>query len=118
MRLSHLLSGAIDMRMRAFWSALAVSAGMATVSFGQITGKVTLEGKPPEMKEIVAVKTNPQCAAQHKNPVFEEKVVAGDNGELANAVVHLTKSADGKEVKGPVPSKPAVLDQKGCMYTP
>jgi len=106
------------MRMSAFWSAVALSAGFATVSFGQITGSVTFQGKPPEMKEIVAIKQNADCAKQHKDPVYDDSVVVGDKGELANVVVRLTKGVNGQEIKGPVPSKPAVLDQKGCMYTP
>jgi plastocyanin len=105
------------MRFCALLSAAALSAGLATSSFAQITGKVTLAGKPPEMKEIAAIKATPQCAAMHKDPVYEDTVVVGDKGELANVVIYV-KGADSKEVKGAVPKKPAVLDQKGCVYVP
>jgi plastocyanin len=43
--------------------------------------------------------------------------VAGDKGELQNVVVSI-KPADGQKLKGDVPAKPAVLDQKGCVYHP
>ena len=105
------------MRISALLSSVALSACLSPASFAQITGTVTLEGKPPEMKEIAAIRSNPQCAALHKDPVWEDTVVVGDKGELANVVVSL-KGENGKEVKGPMPMKPAVLDQKGCMYTP
>lgn len=89
---------------------------MASISFGQVAGKVTLTGKIPEMPEISLIKGVPDCAKQHKDPVYEEKVVAGDKGELANVVVYV-KTPEGKSL-GKVPTEPAVLDQKGCVYSP
>jgi len=93
--------------------ALAVSSSAA---FAEIKGKVTLDGKAPEMKEIdmSAVK---ECAAQHADPVTEQTVVADDKGNLANVIVAI-KKAEGQELAGEAPSEPAVLDQKGCMYEP
>jgi plastocyanin len=86
------------------------------MSFGQVTGKVTLTGKIPDMPEIVAIKSVPDCAKQHKDPVYEEKVVAGDKGELANVVIYV-KTPEGKTL-GKVPTETATLDQKGCVYVP
>ena len=103
--------------MRVGWlSALALSAGLCSISMADITGKVTLKGNPPEMKEIAAVKQVPSCAAMHKDGLFEETVLVGDKGELQNVVVSI-KAPQGKELKGGKPA-PAVLDQKGCMYVP
>ncbi|HZL36586.1 MAG TPA: hypothetical protein VFC78_14800 [Tepidisphaeraceae bacterium] len=104
------------MKTMSVLSALALSAGLCGASFGQITGTVMLKGKPPEMKQIDAVKTVPACAMLHKDPVFEETVVTGDKGELANVVVSI-KTPEGKDL-GTAPTTPAVLDQKGCMYRP
>ena len=101
-------------------SAAAVAAAFAlavsSFAFADITGKVSLDGKPPEMKEIdmSAVK---ECAAQHADPVTEQTVVADDKGNLANVIVAI-KKAEGQDLAGEVPSEPAVLDQKGCMYEP
>jgi plastocyanin len=96
--------------------ALALSAGMCSGSFGQVTGKVTLTGKVPEMAEIAGIKNAPDCAKEHKDPVYEETVVAGDKGELANVVVSV-KAPEGKDL-GTTPTTPVVIDQKGCVYSP
>lgn len=104
------------MRFTHLLSAVALSAGLGTVCFADITGKVTLTGKPPEMAEIKAIKQVPDCAKMHKDPIFEETVVVGDKGELANVVVSI-KAPQGKELKGGKPPA-AVLDQKGCVYVP
>ena len=76
----------------------------------EITGKVTLEGKPPKAKQINMA----GCPANNPNPVEEETVVVGDKGGLKNVVVSL-KLDDPKDAPPP-PADPVVLDQKGCMY--
>jgi hypothetical protein len=58
-----------------------------------------------------------QCAQQHSSPVHQETVVAGPSGGLANVVVSI-KREEGSELPGSAPSEPAVLDQKGCQYSP
>src|SRR5688572_14948973 len=106
--------------MKKSFAALAAAALAMAVSssaaFAEIKGKVTLDGKPPEMKEIdmSAVK---ECATQHADPVTEQTVVADDKGNLANVIVAIKKE-EGKDLPGEAPSEPAVLDQKGCMYEP
>lgn len=105
------------MRTTAWLYAAALSAGLCTASFGQISGKVTLEGTPPDMPEIKAVQSVPQCKEMHKDPVYEDNVLVGDHGELQNVIVFI-KPAEGQKLEGPKLEKPAVLDQKGCMYTP
>ena len=102
------------MRMTPWLSALAISSGIGAACLADVSGKVNLTGKIPEMPEIKMMKMVPGCS--HKDPVFEETVVAGDKGELANVVVYIKPPA-GKELSGDDP-KPAVLDQKGCMYVP
>jgi plastocyanin len=83
-----------------------------------VTGKVTLVGTPPDMGTI-DMSGQKQCAALHPDPVTDQTVIVGDNGELRNVVVSL-KKADDQEVAGqPAPPKdPAVLDQKGCLFEP
>jgi hypothetical protein len=77
------------MKITGWLCALALSAGMSSMSFGQITGKVTLDGKIPDMPEIAAIKNDPNCAKQHKDPVYEDKIVHGEKGELANVVIFI-----------------------------
>lgn len=103
------------MKLHALLTAAALSAGLCAGASAQITGKVSLDGEAPEPQEInMATK---ECAAAHADPVFEESIVVGESGELANVVVSIV-APEGKELKGEVPTEPAVLDQVGCQYTP
>jgi hypothetical protein len=104
------------MRMFAWISAAALSAGVASMSFGQVTGSVTLDGDAPEMA-VIDMSGQKDCANQHSDPVSEETVVAGEKGELANVVISV-KTDDPASLGGEVPKKAAMLDQKGCVYTP
>jgi plastocyanin len=102
--------------MRCF-VGIALSVGICSAALAQITGTVKLEGNPPVMQPIQGIANDPNCAKLHKNPVTEETVVVGNNGELQNVVVSI-KPAAGQKVPAAVPGKPAVLDQKGCVYHP
>src|SRR5437588_12827704 len=88
--------------------------GVSTLAFADVTGKVTLDGKAPEMKTIDMSGVK-ECAQQHADPVTEETIVAGDKGELKNVVVSVKKE-EGQDLPGEAPKTPATLDQKGCMY--
>jgi plastocyanin len=81
-----------------------------------ITGTVRFDGEPPEWQQIEmsAVK---ECAAQHPNGAFEEDLVVHD-GLLANVVVYVKPASGQVLLSGPRPTKPAVLDQRGCQYRP
>lgn len=105
------------MRYVQWLSAAALTAGFCSASFAQISGKVTLQGTPPEMPEIKVIATNPQCAQLHKDPVYDDSIIVGDKGELDNVVVSL-KAAEGQKLAGPQKTDAVVLDQKGCMYDP
>jgi plastocyanin len=94
--------------------ALAVLAGVGSYAMAQVTGKVTLEGAAPEMG-VIDMSAVAECASQHPDPVLEQTVVAGENGELANVIVAISPDT---EVAGEVPSEPAVIDQQACMYHP
>lgn len=98
-------------------AAAAVAAlGIGSLARADVTGHCKLDGAPPEQKKI-DMSAVPECAAMHPDPVSEEKVVADDKGDLANVVVSIKKE-DSPNLKGDVPKEPAVIDQKGCMYTP
>jgi plastocyanin len=75
---------------------------------------VVLEGKVPESKEI-DMSGIKECAAHHSDPVPEENIVVDDKGNLKNVVVYVT---GGLANAPPPPTDPAVLDQRGCMYSP
>ena len=96
--------------------AWLVMMGASTLCFADVTGKVTLDGKAPEMKTI-DMSGVPTCAQQHADPVTEETIVADDKGDLKNVVVSIKKD-EGQDLAGESPKAPATLDQKGCMYNP
>jgi len=104
------------MNARSFFAALALSAGVCSFSFAQITGSVKLDGKAPEMKPIDMSGVK-ECAAQHADPVMDETVVVNDKGMLKNVVVSI-KPEEGQTLPGDAPKTDAMLDQQGCMYTP
>jgi plastocyanin len=106
----------LNMRLSAYL-AMVVMGGLCSVSLAQIAGKVTLQGDPPEMPQIKAMQMVAQCAALHKDPVYEDSVVVSDKNEIANVIVFI-KPAAGQALKGPQVTKALVLDQKGCMYSP
>src|SRR5947207_6969279 len=91
--------------------ALTAAAGMSSFAMADIAGKVNLDGKPPEMKDIdmSAVK---EYASQHPDPVAEQTVVADDKGNLANVIVAIKKE-EGKDLPGEAPKEAAHLDQHG-----
>src|ERR1700722_12257077 len=106
------------MQIRSFLVAAAAAATLSLAAFSRadVTGQCKLDGTAPEQKKI-DMSAVPECAAMHPDPVSEEKIVADDKGDLANVVVSIKKD-DSPNLTGPVPKDPAVIDQKGCMYTP
>ena len=56
-----------------------------------------------------------QCAENLTQvPVYRQDFIMDDNNNLANVIVYL-KNVD---YKGSVTKTQAILDQKGCVYTP
>jgi len=103
--------------MRFEMLAAGVVIGMVTIASGQIAGKVTLLGEPPDIPELKGMQTIPQCAQMHKDPVYDDSVLVSDANEIANVIVFIDPGKD-KTLPGPKKETLAVLDQKGCMYTP
>ena len=97
-------------------AALALSAAVASVVNADITGTVKIDGEVPEAKEV-EMGADAGCKAQHADPVMDPSVTAGENGELANVIVHI-KAEDPAALGGEAPKEQVVLDQKGCMYVP
>jgi plastocyanin len=84
---------------------------------GQIIGTVKLDGQAPHQKPIDMSK-DPACAQAHGGAAATmENVVVGTNGGLANVVVYISQGLTGNEAAA-ISSKPATIDQKGCVYVP
>ena len=103
------------MKLYSFVFILGIASALRTASAADITGTVTLNGTPPPEREIAPLENDVNCGKLQSGKVFTRFYAVGPNKELADVVVML---------KG-VPSKPAaastasaVLDQKGCLYTP
>jgi plastocyanin len=56
------------------------------------------------------------CAQQHAAPVFAQDVVTDTKGDLENAVVFVADGLGDRTFD--LPSTPAVVEQKGCLYQP
>jgi plastocyanin len=82
---------------------------------GTITGTVTFQGTPPEFRPI-DMAAEPPCVKANPTLVIPPVVVLGPNKELANVAVYIKSGL--ASYKYDTPTAPAVLDQKGCMYTP
>jgi len=91
-------------------------AAAAPAGKPSITGKVVFKGEPTEAEQIdmSAVK---ECAGQHPDGAFAEKLVVNANGTLKNVLVRVSAGLpEGQQF--PPSATPARLDQKGCQYHP
>lgn len=89
-------------------------AAAFSVRAGDISGTVTLKGTPPPEREITPLKDDPNCGKLHSTVPKTQFYVVSPNGGLKDVVI-LLKGAAGK---GTADTKPVMLDQKGCEYTP
>jgi|SRR5450756_28853 len=93
-----------------------VSLGISATA-GDLTGTVTFKGTPPAEKSFGdAMQADPNCTALYaagKFPTTQWYAVSASGG-LADVVV----SIKGLPAASGASAAPAVLDQKGCLYTP
>jgi len=89
----------------------AFDAAKATAT---ITITANLKGTPPKLRPI-KMDAEPKCGDLHTEPLADETVVSS-GGKLANVIVYVSRGAE--KWAFPVPTTPAVMDQKGCQYIP
>lgn len=83
---------------------------------GSLSGKVSFVGTPPPA-ETIRMGTDQACVqGAGPNPQSDAVLVAADGG-LKNAFVYVKDGLD-PAYSFDTPSSPALLDQKGCRYTP
>ena len=87
----------------------APAAGSATLS-----GKVTFEGTVPPPEKI-KLSADPKCVEMHKEGMEKQPIKVKDGG-LADVYVYVKSGLPPGNY--PAPTEPAVIDQKGCNYTP
>ncbi len=91
--------------------AFAYQAGNVS-SPGKIVGIVKFDGVPPKPEKIDVTKDVEVCGkAQH----FDQSLMVGKDGAIANAVVALPDIQAGKPFP---PARDFKFDQAGCEYTP
>jgi plastocyanin len=83
---------------------------------GVVRGRIVFHGvKPP--KKLIAMEADANCQkANEGKPVYEETVITGKDGALANAFVYIKAGLEGKIFE---PAKePVKMAQHGCMFEP
>lgn len=82
---------------------------------GTITGTVHYKGKLPP-RESVDMSEDPACVAAHHTKAYDESIMVGKGGALANAFVYISKGLEGKNFA--IPTETVTIDQKGCWFHP
>ena len=78
-----------------------------------VTGIVRFEGTAPD-PEPINMGSDPYCERQGRATV--ETISVGSGSTLQNVFVYVKDGLGDRAF--PIPSRPAVLDQKGCRYVP
>ena len=86
-----------------------------TTTTASLKGTVRFEGKLPQPKPI-SMAADPSCARQHLSPMFAQQVMTDSKGDLQDVVVFVAEGLGDRTFE--VPTLPAVVEQKGCMYLP
>ena len=94
-------------------STIIITVFVSNLFSGSLSGRVNFQGKAPKLKTL-RMNADPVCGSSHKTPPYRQSFIMNKEGYLKNVMVYL------KNVKydGKAPIKQAVLDQKGCMYSP
>ena len=81
-----------------------------------ISGTIVYRGASPA-RQIISMESDEGCQKVHAGkPVYDEPIVTGNNGGLANVFVYIQSGLEGKKFE---PPKEAVtIDQKGCLFVP
>ena len=94
---------------------VSVLCGLAQAA--TVTGKIAFKGVAPK-SQVIRMNADPVCAKETAGKkILRQDVVVNANATLANVFVYVKEGID----KASIPSnvgEPAVIDQKGCMYTP
>ena len=82
---------------------------------GSLSGIVHFKGRP-ERGKLIKMDAEEDCQKLHSKPVYEDLVIAGKDGGLANVFVYVKTGLEGK-VFEPVKDV-VVMEQKGCQFVP
>jgi plastocyanin len=99
-------------------AAASASQQVATpdqAAMGEVTGRIFFAGTRPELSRI-AMDNDPFCEAAHSEPLFAEDGKVNNDGTVPNGLVYVKQGAE--KYSFPIPARPVVLDQKGCLFKP
>ena len=95
-------------------ASLCGGGAWAQTNSGIIRGRVRLAGERPG-NPIIRMGMDPKCVQMNAGRrVIQEVVSVDQQGNLANAFVWL----EGTFRQTPIPQRPVVIDQRGCIYAP
>ncbi len=81
-----------------------------------VHGKIVFTGEKPP-KKAISMEADAKCQQAHQGAqVYEESVVTGKSGGLANAFVYIKAGLEGKNFE--TPKEPVRMVQHGCMFEP
>jgi hypothetical protein len=80
-----------------------------------LKGVVKVKGIVPKRTKL-RTEADPKCAAQHKDGLWSEEVVATPAGQLQWAFVYAKKGHEEKKFE--IPKKPVEMTQKACRFEP
>lgn len=103
------------MKTKALSLLLLLTLTLPVSASAAVTGKVAFTGTAPEAP-TVDMNADPFCAGANAEAVKAEEVIVNSNGTLKNVFVYVKTGLEGKTFE--TPATAAVLDQKGCHYTP
>ncbi|MCA8997405.1 MAG: hypothetical protein KDA80_10465 [Planctomycetaceae bacterium] len=90
--------------------------GEKITTFGTLSGKINVNGMPPNLPPLVAQGQQIKDAVCAQSAVPDESVVVGPGNGLANVFIYLRKIPN---VDVPsAPSEEIVVDQVGCKFVP
>jgi plastocyanin len=82
---------------------------------GSVKGKATLEGTAPQRRQL-QMSADPKCEAANPGGRLGEVFVVSEGGGLQNVFVYVKEGVTQKPATPP--AQDAVIDQRGCMYSP
>jgi plastocyanin len=82
---------------------------------GSISGTVHFSGPRPAPVAI-DMSSDPACVTANKGKVYDDALVLGKSGQLANAVIYIKRGLEGKAFAPP--SEAVTMDQRGCWFHP
>jgi plastocyanin len=82
---------------------------------GSVTGQINFKGRRPAPK-VIDMSEEPACVEAHHGKAYDESLVVGKKGGLANAFIYIKSGLEGKTFV--IPADPVTIDQNGCWFRP